>query len=71
MRCFASTYYPPHRPEPHLASRIVIAEEVQDRLQCGQPVMAFESTVIAQGLPYPENLKLNKPHIGAIENTSN
>ena len=40
--------------------RFVVAEEVQDRLHRQQPVVAFESTVIAQGLPFPENLKLHE-----------
>jgi pseudouridine-5'-phosphate glycosidase len=56
MRSFATT----SNKNDTIASRLVIAEEVQDRLQCGQPVMAFESTVIAQGLPFPENLKLHE-----------
>jgi Indigoidine synthase A like protein len=58
MRCFASTIH--DTAQIRMASRIVIAEEVQDRLQCGQPVIALESTVIAQGLPFPENLKLHE-----------
>ena len=30
--------------------------EVEDALASGQPVVALESTIIAHGLPYPENL---------------
>ncbi len=37
---------------------IVIAEEVEDALRGGGAVVALESTIIAHGLPYPENLKL-------------
>ena len=29
--------------------------EVADALETGQPVVALESTIIAHGLPYPEN----------------
>ncbi|MBL4635113.1 MAG: pseudouridine-5'-phosphate glycosidase [Kofleriaceae bacterium] len=39
---------------------IEIAEEVRDALAEGAPVVALESTIIAHGLPYPENLKLGK-----------
>ena len=37
---------------------IVISEEVQEALATGQPVVALESTIIAHGLPYPDNLEL-------------
>lgn len=37
---------------------IVIAEEVSDALSEGRGVVALESTIIAHGLPYPDNLKL-------------
>lgn len=41
------------------ASRVlVIAEEVEDALESGQAVVALESTIIAHGLPYPDNLAL-------------
>jgi len=36
---------------------IDIQPEVQDALAAGRPVVALESTVIAHGLPYPDNLK--------------
>lgn len=39
---------------------IEIAEEVKDALAQGAPVVALESTIIAHGLPYPENLALGK-----------
>jgi len=31
--------------------------EVGNALAAGQPVVALESTIIAHGLPHPENLK--------------
>ena len=34
--------------------------EVADALAAGQPVVALESTIIAHGLPHPENLKTAK-----------
>lgn len=37
---------------------LVIAEEVRDALAEKKPVVALESTIIAHGLPYPDNLKL-------------
>src|SRR5690606_5644076 len=36
---------------------LVIAEDVRDALATGRPVVALESTVIAQGLPRPRNLE--------------
>lgn len=38
-------------------SRLAIAPEIADALATGGPVVALESTVIAHGLPYPENLE--------------
>lgn len=37
---------------------IVIAQEVQNALERAQAVVALESTIIAHGLPYPENVSL-------------
>ena len=33
-----------------------VAEEVQDALAEGRPVVALESTIVAHGMPYPANL---------------
>jgi pseudouridine-5'-phosphate glycosidase len=41
-----------------LSSYIRLAEEVQTALQQQRPVVALESTVIAQGLPYPANIEV-------------
>jgi pseudouridylate synthase len=41
-----------------LSSYVSISEEVQSALQEKQAVVALESTVIAHGLPYPENIKV-------------
>lgn len=34
-----------------------LADEVRAAIECGMPVVALESTVIAHGLPYPENIR--------------
>ena len=35
-----------------------ISQQVQEALQLGQPIVALESTVIAHGLPYPQNVEM-------------
>src|SRR3954449_7759990 len=35
-----------------------IADEVQEALSGGRPVVALESTIIAHGLPRPDNLRV-------------
>ncbi|MBF0441025.1 MAG: pseudouridine-5'-phosphate glycosidase [Oligoflexales bacterium] len=35
-----------------------ISDEVNDAINTGKPVVALESTIIAHGMPYPENLKV-------------
>ena len=37
---------------------ISLAPEVQAALDAGHPVVALESTIIAHGMPYPENLNM-------------
>jgi hypothetical protein len=39
---------------------IQIDEAVQDALAHNRPVVALESTIVAHGMPYPENLNLSK-----------
>jgi pseudouridine-5'-phosphate glycosidase len=39
---------------------IVYSEEVHDAMGCGVPVVALESTIIAHGMPYPENVNTAK-----------
>ena len=41
-----------------MRSVLVVADEVRHALTAGAPVVAFESTVITHGLPYPTNLEL-------------
>lgn len=38
--------------------KLTIKPEVADAMASGQPVVALESTVIAHGLPYPQNIEL-------------
>ncbi len=48
--------------EPWLAVR----DEVRDALSAGTPVVAFESTLISHGLPYPMNLEVARAAEAAI-----
>ncbi len=45
------------RPSRDAGRFVQIAAEVRETLEAGQPVVALESTVIAHGLPYPDNLE--------------
>ena len=37
-----------------------ISPEVQDALLNNKPIVALESTIIAHGMPYPENVEMAK-----------
>jgi pseudouridine-5'-phosphate glycosidase len=39
---------------------LAIAEEVEAALAAGRPVVALESTIIAHGLPWPDNLEIGR-----------
>jgi len=39
-------------------SLLTLAPEVRTALEAGQPVVALESTLIAHGMPYPQNLEM-------------
>jgi pseudouridine-5'-phosphate glycosidase len=39
---------------------IQIDEKVKAALKSGRPVVALESTIVAHGMPYPENLHLSQ-----------
>lgn len=47
-------------------SYIRLAEEVRDALESGGPIVALESTVIAHGLPYPQNIEVARAMEEAI-----
>ena len=44
---------------------IVYSEEVHEAMRCGVPVVALESTIIAHGMPYPDNVNTAK-QLGSI-----
>jgi pseudouridine-5'-phosphate glycosidase len=44
----------------------IVASEVKNALDTGQPVVALESTVISHGLPYPDNLEVAQEMEGVI-----
>jgi len=37
-----------------------IHDEVQEALAHGRPVVALESTLVAHGMPFPQNLELSR-----------
>jgi len=39
---------------------IQVSDEVKDALAAGKPVVALESTIIAHGLPWPQNLEVGR-----------
>ena len=41
-----------------LKKYIEISPEVQDALDHNKPIIAMETTIVAQGFPYPENVKM-------------
>jgi pseudouridine-5'-phosphate glycosidase len=49
-----------------LDTALVIREDVAAALQAGQPVVALESTVIAHGLPRPQNLETARAMEAAV-----
>src|SRR4051794_41306467 len=48
---------PATSPVPGPSARAVLSPEVSDALRSGRPVVALESTLLAHGLPRPENRK--------------
>src|SRR5918995_4459527 len=44
-----------HASPPALPSGAVLSPEVSDALSAGRPVVALESTLLAHGLPRPDN----------------
>ena len=45
----------------------VISNEVQKAIDLKKPIVALESTLISHGLPYPDNIKVAKESISAVE----
>ena len=44
-----------------------ISNDVQKAIDFKKPIVALESTLISHGLPYPENIKVAKESISAVE----
>ena len=44
-----------------------ISNDVQKAIDLKKPIVALESTLISHGLPYPENIKVAKESISAVE----
>ncbi|KAJ8020473.1 Pseudouridine-metabolizing bifunctional protein C1861.05 [Holothuria leucospilota] len=40
-----------------ISDHVSVHPRIQDAVRAGHPVVAFESTIITHGMPYPENLK--------------
>ncbi|HYB00168.1 MAG TPA: pseudouridine-5'-phosphate glycosidase, partial [Ktedonobacteraceae bacterium] len=51
-----------------LSQYLQLSDEVHTALQEQRPVVALESTVIAHGLPYPENIQVAQAMETAIRN---
>ena len=49
-----------------MAEAIAIRDEVAEALNQGSPVVALESTLIAHGLPYPDNFELAREVEGLV-----
>ena len=47
-----------------------IAEEVEDAVADGRPVVALESTLISHGLPYPQNYEVDEDRKSTRLNSS-
>ncbi len=48
-------------------SAVRVLPEVQRALAAGAPVVALESSVLAQGLPIPQNREAAERMVGAVE----
>src|ERR1700749_3478273 len=48
-------------------SFIRVLPEIRDALAAGEPVIALESSVLAQGLPIPQNRDAAARMVGAVE----
>jgi pseudouridine-5'-phosphate glycosidase len=51
------TRAPSHRPGS-IAERLEVFRDVADAMAAGKPIVALESTLIAHGLPHPQNLEV-------------
>ena len=44
-----------------------VSKHVQEAIYLKKPIVALESTLISHGLPYPENIKVAKESINAVQ----
>ena len=44
-----------------------ISNEVRKAIDLKKPIVALESTLISHGLPYPDNIKVAKESINAVQ----
>ena len=42
---------------------LVLSPEVAAARAAGQPIVALESTILAHGLPWPDNLEIGRAHV--------
>ena len=52
-----------------LSNKIKVNTKVQEALENNKSIVALESTLISHGLPYPENIKVAKESIKAVEDS--
>tara|TARA_Y100000590_G_scaffold465259_1_gene637040 strand:+ start:432 stop:1343 length:912 start_codon:yes stop_codon:yes gene_type:complete len=50
-----------------MKEKIILNKKIQEAISFKKPIVALESTLISHGLPYPENVKVAKDSIKAIE----
>ena len=60
-----STYFRIRKYTTASLSLLKILPEVSEALSSGKPVVALESTILAHGLPHPDNIKLAQD-VGSI-----
>ena len=49
------------------SNKIKINQKIKEALQNNKPIVALESTLISHGLPYPDNIKVAKESINAVQ----
>ena len=52
-----------------LSKKIKVNSKIKKALENKKPIVALESTLISHGLPYPENIKVAKESIKAVEDS--
>jgi len=52
-----------------LSNKIKVNTKVQEALENNKSIVSLESTLISHGLPYPENIKVAKESIKAVEDS--